>query len=351
MTDIKIDSLLLPASPAFQVGFLQMHEDSLYYGDKFESTVQAFNLQGEASLPVLGFGGGPKEIKGLSELAFAPNRRYTYNKQNWWLAVFDANYRHVRKVLLNLADPNTPSGDIANAPQPTMVGIYELDQSPQITAIDDNRILAQITTEHRLYNAYTSRGWYDNCYVFAIINTATANVEKLLINRPEVYEEYEFIPNLVDVWHHYLPEEELLYVSYQASPEVYVYNLQGEVVEVFGEPGKGMQTNYEQTNTLDAAYDDSWKKALTYYGFYEDIFVEPESETVFRTYRTGAPSAGVLLPELNPKRMQVYRQQEIIADVSVPSRFSIIGYKDGIYYADGNLDEQNEQIWVYRFEL
>ena len=50
--------------------------------------------------------------------------------------------------------------------------------------------------------------------------------------------------------------------------------------------------------------------------------------------------------------MQIYHQKRLIGDVEVPNFFNVIGKIGDYYYADGSLDNpDNEEIVVYKFKL
>ena len=65
-------------------------------------------------------------------------------------------------------------------------------------------------------------------------------------------------------------------------------------------------------------------KALQHVGFNSGLLFCFENNTLCRTYIKSA--------ETGESGLQIYKNNDLITDVEMPSYFKLLGYKDGYYY-------------------
>ncbi|MGF1671615.1 MAG: hypothetical protein ACFCU6_14310 [Balneolaceae bacterium] len=86
-----------------------------------------------------------------------------------------------------------------------------------------------------------------------------------------------------------------------------------------------------------------WQKEIQSRGFYTGIHFEPELNMIFRSYSRGNDESY--------DGLQIYRNETLLADVDVPAGFKVSGYAAPYIYSSIFVNEENEQLYVYRFVI
>ena len=200
-------------------------------------------------------------------------------------------------------------------------------------------LLSPIVTEHINYNGIQSASnadhFYENSYSLGMLDIESGKLN-MMCNRSPIYSEYN-LPNFHDIILD--TDNETLYFSFQVDSLIYQYNLKDSSICSFGYAGQNMNTEYEETNTLEEEEDQDMRE----FGYYTDLTYESQTNTLFRSFRRGEP--------LQTHGLQVYRNQKLIGEYDVPTGFNVIGYLAPYYYGFGKHDYENGEMYVYRFEI
>ncbi|MBC5620959.1 hypothetical protein AALK14_13115 [Butyricimonas hominis] len=133
-----------------------------------------------------------------------------------------------------------------------------------------------------------------------------------------------------------------VYVSYEADSLIYKYDFDYTPLLSFGFSEKNMNTGYKKINSYKECrkYHDEERKNKGYYGWLQYI---NETNTLFRSYTKGDKE--------NSDGLQIYENIILIGDVPVPKTLKIAGYIKPYYYSQAIIDEEKEQMIIYRFKL
>ena len=241
--------------------------------------------------------------------------------------------------------------ELSKNPRSEYKGIYEVKYfQNKLTRYDSTHILFNIESSHPKYNAFISEDYYRNGRILASLNILTGKVDTIIGKRTTKYLKYKYIPDF-DFFYYELVND-TFYINYEPDHLIYVMDKNFEPLYSFGIEGINMKVNYRETKSLNAAFDrNRFLIDRTEKGYYTDLKVFPPNKTTFRTYTQGISADSVNNYEQNPKRLQVYRGLDLIADSPVPYNFKIIGYAAPFYYAEGYADNPSNSLIIYKFKI
>lgn len=350
---LDIDTILLNHPNSSYDGFFAVHSDSIYFLDKLFATATVFDLSGKFVGQHLGKGEGPNEVEGI--------RGYIQDTKNhiifkgYSVYSFDNNWKKIKHAVLRWESDKSQK-ELINNPEPDDIGIYEVKYKPEMYKIFDSEyFILNTESTHPKFNAYftsVSQNFYQNAYTFALVNRKSLKIEKLFGHYPDIFQNSN-IPNYANWYADITPDQ--VYMNFEADSLIYVYDKKSlQPSFCLGISGRGMKQNYKATDTYDEAMD-RWIEDRVSSGYYTDIEVFDEQELIFRIYTLGTDESDFqnksVTDEHFPKRMQIYYKKKLVGDVQVPNRFTIIGFIDGYFIADGLIDEQNQAMGLYKFKL
>ena len=339
---IKIDSFYLKGDLFTScVGELKCHKNMLYFADRMFCAVYEYDKNGKFIEKRLSRGKGPREIWGLY-YALNLNKGYFVLDNSYNTFYFSNKWEKINNSRIDFNRVKNLK-ELRKNPNPSDPGIYEIGYfTKEIRQIDSTHVLVPVNTSHPDLNAYFSNceTFYNECYILGMLNVTTGEIDSMFGRSPPVYLEKENIPNFRFV--HYDVAKNKIYISYEADSSIYIYDKEHGYQYKYGQKGINMNTNYTTTQDFKTAEKNyfSDRKKFGYYHYVE--FIE-ETGLLFRGYKKGKHS--------NHSGLQIYQNNTLIADLSVPKDFKVIGYIKPYYYAQGTLDEINEKIQVYKFKL
>ncbi|MHA7130685.1 hypothetical protein [Algoriphagus namhaensis] len=342
---IEIDTVFLDPIQSSQIGSFYLRGESLYYVDNAYGLIEEFTVAGKSKGLKKRELDGPEELQGISELI--PTQAGFIVRHDWGFYQYNSDWNFVGKSVFQTAS-TVSYEEMLNNPKGEYMEMYELLHSnPKTTELPDGHLVIKLDVEHPLFNAFTTRTYYRESRVLGRVNPFNGMMVEMLGARPDSYENYEFIPFHVMLDYHWTGDD-TIYVTYEADSMIYVYDPAWKVIKSFGAAGVGMKTNYVQSQTLDVALESKYfLYSRKNEGFYKDIFVDEDSDFVFRTYRQGSDRQDLVDETENPLRLQVFVGEKLVGDFPVPGRFRILGKVEDQYVADGYFDEQNEKQGFY----
>ena len=349
--ELKIDTILVKHPNTSYQGFFEYGENGLYFFDKLFATVSQFGNTGDYKQSYLGKGQGPREVPDIQNYLKIKDMHYIFS--GYSIYVYDQNWERIKSKTINW-NPEKSIKELEDNPKPTYRGIYEVKYfGNKYGLLEDKYIIFNIESTHPKFNGFftnVSKEYYTTAKVFAKMDLENTTVEELIGNYSSLYVTNNSIPNFD--FQHYDIGKDSIFTGFEADSLIYVYDKQFNIQYAFGRSGKGIKQSYTKTHTYEEAMKIFHKEHIAN-GFYDDIKYFPETSFLFRCYTTGANRPEVEWTEhgSNPRRMQIYQGNTLIADVTVPYQFKVIGFDGTYYYADGYIDEKKEQLGFYKFSL
>ncbi len=345
---ISLDSIMLPLDNFSGRGRLAIYKDTILYLDELYAEANLYSLQGDSIGRRVNRGRNFGEIPQIHNYLYLPDSGHLL-LEDWNFYLYDKAWNYRRKFRI---DWNGSVGYNLLLTEPEkyvdLPDMYEFAYiHNQLEQITDSTLLLNIDTEHERLNAFATEAYYEKARILAEVSMHTGKVKRVFGNKSDKYQEYRFIPHLIG--HYYDFDGTYLYVGFEPDEKIYQYTTDFKLIHKFGVAGIGMNTDYTETNTVETAYDaEAFTKSRTTEGYYTHIRYFPQLQWLFRTYTLG----GVYNEQnQNPQRLQVYENQQLVADVLVPMRFRVLAYIAPYFYAEGILDEANGRLGVYRFTL
>ncbi|WP_339754745.1 hypothetical protein [Algoriphagus aquimarinus] len=327
-------------------GSVELEGDKLLFLDRLSMQVLEFDQEGGFLGISISNGDGPSEIPKFQIYASAEDKRYFMD--GYAISEYNEANELSRRKLIDFYH-NSDMKDIESNPRFDDAGIYEVKYWANQLEVRDGYAYTKIESSNPGFNFVMHKEYYEKAPLYGKVDLSTGKVVELLGKRPAIYQNYNNIPHFDYYFHDFLDSE--IYISFEPDSLIYILNEDFEVQEAFGNKGIGMDQSYREVSTVED-WEDYWRINQTQKGFYKYIKVIPEDELVFRTYTTGNPDPNSFELGTNPQRLQIYHQKRLIGDVEVPNFFSVIGKIGDYYYADGSLDNpDNEELVVYKFKL
>lgn len=334
---ITLDTIPLHISTTSYVGDFYMFEDKLYFVDKIFCLVNEVSVDGELISSHLGKGSGPNEVPRL--MGFLATDNGFVITHDWVYYVYDTSWTLKEKFTTNWNE--YASKNLMQNPDPSNLGMYEVQYFNNVLRYNSqtNELVTKVVTEHITFNAFISSEYYKESRVLGSINLEDRKVTSVFGRFSPAFERYKFIP-----FHAFMDYDicgDNFYLTYEPDSLIYVYDLTFKPLYAFGSTGYGLNHSYHETSQLEVFEDTELLKLTRENEGYYEFIKAFKSGVVFRSYQQDS----------GDKRLQIYKHNQLIGDVAIPRRFRIIGYIEPYYYADGIVDEENEKLAFYKFQL
>lgn len=337
------DTINIDATSTSLQGEWIIIDDKLIYLDKNLVSIRKYNRNGEFVEKVLNRGRGPQEFLN-PPLCFLKltNSNYLYITRDSDFYILDSVYNQKLKMnLIIKASENDNMSELYDHPNPNKISMYEMEIGDnQMVEFGDN-IVFPITTEHIKYNGFykenNAADFYKHSFTLLALNKNTFNYHKVFANFPSIYWN-KMIPNFKSC--SICADDSVLFVSYQADPNIYTYNKNLELFGYFGKSSEMINTDLypETTNFNDA--EKNYKKHHKEYGYYSEI--KQIQKYLFRSYHTTDGKNG----------LQIYYKYGLIHNSILPyDLFDMIGYIEPYFYAVTKCDIENERYSIIRFKI
>ncbi len=356
INNLLIDTILISHPNTSFQGFLSFDSQrkEILFFDGLFSTVSKFSLDGKHIKTLLGKGDGPQQVRGINNYLKFNNEHLIFKGYNVYH--FNENWERINTTTF-IFESKKGLNELENNPKPDEIGIYEIKYfNNNFLLYDANHILFNIETTHPKFNGYfgtTSKAYFESAKVLGVADLNSGKVTKIQGRYSTIYEKFNDIPNFSN-WY-FDKNNDDIYLNFEADSLIYVYDKSFNPVKGFGRSGKMINTNYRKTKSYDDAmnldYPDRQK-----YGYYYSLKCFPKESLIFRCYKLGTNQSteniNISNPDdENPMRMQIYQNEILIGDVSVPNHFKIVGSDGKYFYADGFIDEEKGVLGLYRFAL
>jgi hypothetical protein len=325
------------------VGYLFLTNRDINFIDRIQSKVFQFDHQGNFKEEFLGRGDGPDRQNGIYGIGSEGDEFIVLSDKH--ISIFDASFKLKDRLNFTLGGQESVE-EMLHAPRSDMFGLYEISwisqevNMPIFPLAKGQGFILPVMMTHPELNGYWTTEYYESVAIFGLFDEKY-NLQKLGGKRSEEYLKYNYLPNFD--YSYFTTKGDSLLVSFPIDPKIHVYDLGFNFLGTFGEPGIDMKTDYIPTQTLEEA-ESQWETDRDQFGHYDHIFYDTKEDLLFRSYLPrgkGTESA----------RFQIYKGNQLAADLEVPIRFSVLGSVDGVFYADGIVDEENEKLAFFKFKL
>lgn len=349
--NIHLDSIRLDSIVSSYTGELAIWKDTIFFVDSYFGYVNKFNQKGHFIERTLGQGKGPKEIniKYIDGINFKKDGQKVFLGSSNDAYVFGPDWEF--RQLLNINWHRIPDGDkIFNEKKPSgdEIGLYTFEWENLIIRSFEDHIYVPIYSQHEYFNAFRSKDYYLNGRILAEINLKNGRVNKIFGRRSPMYLQYKYLGQH-SFFSYDMNSNQEFYVNHEIDPKIYVYSLSGDLIYSFGISGKDMDTSYTQFQLDGDIYNEAnGNKIRDMYfenrptkGYY--TYLKCIGSNTFRSYRRGGHSSN--------DGLQIYEDRVLIGDIDVPKTFRVIGKIDDYIYGCVDIDEINERILLYRFQI
>ncbi len=340
---IKLDTIVIDKSPISYIGHFFYHHNHFYFADKIFSSVYQFDIEGNYLKRFLGMGTGPSEMNGalIKAIPFSDSSYVTIDG-SWNIYHFNKDFKNKYKQHLNW-NIKKAYKDLLRFPKPGDRGIYELSYAAlRLKKLNKHQIGLSISSSHPRFNPYykTRHNYYNESFTIAAVDIRTGMVDTMLLHHSPVYQKFHYIPNFQ--YPLFEMHDTLMYAGFEIDSLIYCYNYPDSPLYAFGFKGREMNQNYPERKSFEQSEKYLHQDRETY-GYYKALTFVESTNLLFRTYQKGkkATSDG----------LQIYKNMDLIGDVDVPKGFKILGYKDPYYFAQGQINEIEEHVVLYKFKL
>ncbi len=325
------------------VGYWFLANKQIHFIDRVQSRVFRFDHDGNFKGEFLGKGDGPDRQNGIYGIATNEDEFIVLSDTH--ISKFDSEFKLRERLNFDLNNKESHE-EMLHLPRADMFGLYEIAwigqnvNTPFLPFGEGNGFILPLQMTHPELNGYWTKEYYESVAIFGFFNEKY-QLQKLGGKRSEEYLKYGFLPNFDYLF--FTTKNDSILVSFPIDPALHVYDFNFNLLGTFGEKGQSMKTDYVPTQTLEEA-ESQWEMDLKQLGHYDHIFYDSKVDLLFRSYLPegkGAKSA----------RLQIYKTNQLVADLVVPIRFRVLGSIDGVFYADGIVDEENETLAFFKFKL
>ena len=333
---VKLDSVVLDTVYNSYEGYSGVFDEKIYYYDKYFGFLYLFDLNGKDPSRQIGMGNGPFEsvIKKAKSCCFSSDDNVlvltgaTLDFQS-----FDLNSRKSEYIML----PFTPDqeGNENN--------FFNYSYSPfnLTTACKKNTLYVNLDSQHPNLNYFQDTGGFlKKALHLGVVNLKDKTAKTIVRGYPTVYSEDPYKYASVSLLNFCVLPDLSFLVGFEADSTLYYCNSEGRPVRAFGRAGKDMDMDYIKVRSFEEskAYVEN-RETKGYYGNISYF----ENGIVFRAYRKGKSS--------ETDGLQIYRDDNLIADVDVPKGLYVTGKIGDLYYSQIFIDPYTGEMTVFRVLL
>lgn len=336
---IELDSINLEKINSSYYGQLQIFNDKLYFIDSKFCWVFIFNLNGDFLSKKLGQGRGPNElpVKSIDSFCFLPegNKIILGSSSDYYIV--NSQWEIISKNTFDLDYHNT----IRNNPENPSTYTFDYENL-YLKSDTKNYIYIPVYAETEFFNPFM-RSYYKDSRILLKVDYKRNTIDGVYGRRSPQYLNYNFLPQFA-YFHFDVDDQDNKYISYDIDSTIFVYNDSFRPIKAFGFQGKDMNTDYTELSIPDIKqFRSLYFNERPGKGYYNWIKYFDERKILFRSYKKNA--------SISYDGLQIYKSDTLIADISVPKNFKVIGYSKSYFYSNAYIDEYEGEIKVFMFNL
>ncbi len=338
---INIDSIKLDLVSTTFVGESRIFNGSIYYIDNKFSYIYKFSNDGKLIQRYAGQGDGQNElpVKTITFFTFLPNGNSIVIGPSWDCFIFDSNFNKINDYIINWHNKVSKEEMLKN-PDPSNSQLYSLLYNVGDIKATNEYLYFPVASQHPKFNP-TFEKYAEEARIFGKMRIKNGYVEKIFGKLSPVYSD-NFNKLVMPYPLFDLINNDSTVFTFPTDSQIYLLDKNMNLNARFGVAGQSMDTNYVNTHKTDS-FPINWKKETANKGYYTSIKYIPELNYVIRTYQ----KSGTAILD----GMQIYKNEVLIADVSVPKGFKISGYISPYVYSNIYTNEIIKELKLYRIKL
>ncbi len=308
---------------------------NLYLFDRFFCYVYVFNPDGTLAGRFAGLGRGPGEIviKGSNSCSENGHGTFLVVGSTWDFATVDIeNNKSAYKRLPYNPDYNGTAENFSN---------YSYPFNNFNSFLIGDEVYMNMDSQHPRFNyLQTTEKFLNQARHVAKINLKTGKTQMLMTGFPKIYhsDSYKYYAqSLVNL---FVNDDRTMIVNFEADSTIFICDTEGIPIRGFGRSGKRMDTDYSEVRTVED--QEQYYTNRNEKGYYGHLYYDEDNYRIFRSYVRGSSSAD--------DGLQIYENEILVADVTVPPGFIVTG-RIGDYYYSNILTLDDGSLIVYKFRI
>lgn len=314
------------------------NDGRIAFMDKNYCILSEFDTSGHLLKTSLGYGSGPTELQigRVAGQTYMKDGRLALLGHNLDFHVVSPDLKDKDFFVLN----RIPNVDLYQSSL-----TYTNQYSDMVCRNYENNVYFNVYSEHPDFNYLDHMDDYlaKCCHIWEIDINAKEDKGLHAPGYPESYydEPYKNVPFLGTCFD--IDNQGNFYVKYDKDSLVYEYTHDFEPLKTYGYAGMDMNTNYMAIHSYKESRKN-YRSERNNRGYYYWVEYVDETGLLFVSYRKDSEESDGL---------QVYKNGQLISDVTVPKKFRVMGYIAPYYYSYiiPLLDEEDDSLVMYRFKL
>lgn len=340
--NIEMDSIDLPHIESSYLGFTRIVSNSIYFIDQRFGWIFEFDRNGKFQNRFLGVGRGPAELN----TSLIDGYEHLKDGRNIFIGpgndchIYKANFMKDKSYIM---DKRYKRGKLRmNKYAPDMPEIYTLSYEKLTVKNYKDNLYFTVVSEHPAFNFIrTPAKYFENCRIIAKMDLSNGKITDLLGRYSPVYRENKSFKQ-ISLTSFDIDNHGDFYIQQEADSLIYVYDRNFTIKKAYGFKGNHIDLPSRPLTTIDD-FRKYYKEEREKKGYYNWIEFIDETGLLFRSYKKGEDSSS--------DGLQIYKDNVLIADVNVPKDFKVVGFIDPYYYSNEFINDENENIKIYRFKL
>ena len=343
ITKIVLDTIFIDASFTSLEGEWLLKDSRLYFIDQALVGVKVFDLDGLYIEKHIERGRGPNEIlKPMLAASVSDRGDFVAIDRGWIISLFNECFKKDKSyILFGDIDGDAQMWDnLLRSPDPEQFRMYEFFINARSIRFLNDQIIIPVITEHIDYNGFyknaNAQDFWLKSYNFLMIDIQSRKTGKLFGHYPPIFRKKN-IPTFSLL--SFDTKSDHVYCSYGADSLIYVRDHHGKLLKSIGYAASSINGEYPETETFED-YSSNRIQHEKKYGYYKRIKVV--NDYLFRSYKKDGDIGYGL---------QIYKDDDLIGDVSFSEEVYIIGYSNGCYYGVLPVNVDLEQFRIIKFKL
>lgn len=339
--NFELDTLFLEDISSTGNGFFRFNNDSIYYFDFKFNTVSIYDKNGRFIDRKLGKGSGPNEIASFKYHNFMNGDESVFFGLGYDLSFYSKEFERISKVrLLNFKrrNSNYNEKDFNNI-QTYSFNYYNFSNSSNFLFLKNGFFYFPLYISpnvNQVFNGYNGNSdYFIKSKLIGKASLDDGSVVKVFGERSQNVIDKGMIGDLDFVSIYF--KDDHIYVGHALDNDIQIYDESEKYLRNLKIDYNVLDKKYLQINSVDES-EENWQKIYREQKFYYNIYIS--GDLIFRSYNKNQEHDGLI----------IINKDNLVADLAVPKRFSIIGEDELYFYADGLLNEKLDQYGIYKIK-
>lgn len=339
--NISLDSIYLDTISSSFNGSLHTWKNKIVFVDHKFCWFFLFDTSGKFLSQKIGQGENQNELscKKISNYIPMKDGGHMFMGPSWDVYIFDSNFNKKSDFLIKWHSRGNKEF-IAEHPDPTDPIMYSITYGIQDIRADENNVHLPIYSQHKTF--FPAADEYANeARIMGKLNIKNGDVTDIYGRLSPIYRDNPSVRTFPYLIYDLSGRDEMI-IGFPVDSLMYISDRNFMIKSAFGRMGRDMNTNYQHTSDYEQ-FAKQWARENKNKGHYDGIDVIPDSEYIIRTYHKNGKS--------QTSGLQLYKANELVADVDVPLHSKYVGYIAPYVYLSAGPDEEHSSIKLYRFKL